>query len=369
MNNSYALILTLLLLTCSLQAGTTMFATKRVKGMAEYLSLNQLDTLKPGICENYYYKGHPLIIRVNDWGEIEHVGLKLFSMSMRKVYPSPVYDFLERYLLEKNASPSDTEEGVKMQWDKVHFSIGSPSTALQLDSTAEFVDNHVDLKVYRVAWVVNDKVVLQMSFDMDYQLMSGCTEIELERSFMKSLGRFESTQYISQRKVSFTKQGDEFIRKGDFFITPLVRNELYYTRKKGNWELVMSAKRPSQSVANIMLSANVDDSIKLHLIMDQYGYKKDTLMTTYRQFIQLCLKEGCTPYYGMKEKSNDTYYGTVFLVNRQGGYLHLLSAAIPVDIIDAPQKVTIEGKLYTYIPLFNVSDKILNPQNYKSINN
>ena len=361
------LILILLLLTCSLQAGTTIFATKRLKGMAEYLSLNKLDTLKAGICENYSYKGHPLAVRINKWGEIEHIGLKLFGNAIREVYPSPVYDFLERYLLERNASPSDTEEGTKMLWDKVHFTVGYPSTALLIDSTAEFVDNHVDLKVYHVAWAINGKVVLQISFDMDYQLLTGCTEIELEKSFIRSLNRFEPKSYVSQRKVSFPKQGKEFIRKGDFFITPLVRNDQYYTRHQNKWKLVMSANRPTQSISNLMLDANVTDSIKLKVIIDQYGYKKDTLISTYRQFIQLCLNEGCTPYYGLKEKINESYSGTVFLVNRQGGYLHLLSVTIPVNVINNPIESVVEGKLYTYIPLFNVSDKILNPQMYKQI--
>lgn len=358
----------LLILVCTMQASTAAFVSKRLKGMAEYLSLQNLDTLKAGVCETYSYKGHPLIIRVNKAGEIEHIGLKLFAQNLRSTYPSPVYDFLERYLLERNASPLDTEEGTKMQWDKVHFSIGSPAAALSLDSTATFFDNHVDLKVYRVAWMVNDKIVLQMSFDMDYQLMSGCTEIELEKNFMRSLSHFKADRFVSKRPVNFPDKGDEFIRKGDFFISPLIRNDCFYTKKSGEWKLVNSKKRASQSIANLMLDANVNDTIKLDLIMDQYGYKKDTLLISYRQFIQLCVNEGCVPYYGLKEKIEDSYSSTIFLVNRQGGYLHMLSATIPLILLEKPDSSIIRGKLYSYIPLFNVSDKILNPQNYKPVN-
>lgn len=360
--------MTLLILACTMQAGTGTYISKRLKGMAEYLSLQNLDTLKSGICETYRYKGHPLTIRVNKIGEIEHIGLKLFAQNLRSTYPSPVYDFLERYLLERNASPLDTEEGTKMQWDKVHFSVGSAATALSLDSTAGFFDNHVDLKVYRVAWMVNDKIVLQMSFDMDYQLMSGCTEIELEENFMRSLSLFEAGLYVSKRPVNFPDEGNEFVRKGDFFISPLIRNDCFYTKKSGEWKLVNSKERASQSIANLMLDANVNDTIMLDLIMDQYGYKKDTLSTSYRKFIQLCVNEGCIPYYGLKEKADDIYSSTIFLVNRQGGYLHMLSVKIPQTILEKPDSSIIRGKFYSYIPLFNVSDKILNPQNYKSVN-
>ncbi len=363
----YSSVIALLLLACTLQASTASFTTKRLKGMAEYLSLNGLDTLKSGSYETYSYKGHPLVIRVNKWGEIEHIGLKLFSSELRELFPSPAYDFLERYLLERNASPTDTEEGTKMQWDKVYFSVGSPATALKIDTTADYSDNYYELKVYRVAWSINGETILQMTFDMDYQLMSGCTEIELETNFMRTLSRFETSEIYRQRNFRFPEKEKEFIKKGDFFISPFIRNDQYYTKKKGEWELVRSTKRPTHSVANIMLDANPNDSIHLKVIMDQYGYKKDTLMSTYRQFIQLCIKEGCIPYYGIKEKGDDAYSSTVFLVNRQGGYLHMLSAIIPISVIDKPEETTIVGKLYAYIPLFNVSDKILNPQNYQSI--
>lgn len=363
----YKFAIALLVLACSMQANTASFTTKRLKGMAEYLSLNGLDTLRTGSYETYSYKGRPLVIRVNKWGEVEHIGLKLFSSGLRELYPSPAYDFLERYLLERNASPTDREEGTKMQWDRVYFSVGSPATALRIDSTAEYNANYYELKVYRVAWSVNGKTVLRMTFDMDYQLMSGCTEIELETNFMRSLSRFETSKINRQQNIRFPEKDTEFIRKGDYFISSFIRDDQYYTKKEGEWELVRSTKRPMHSVANIMLDTNSNDSIHLKVIMDQYGYKKDTLMSTYRQFIQLCAKEGCIPYYGLKDKGNDTYSSTVFLVNRQGGYLHMLNAIIPLSVIDKPEETIIEGRLYTYIPLFNLSAKMLNFQDYQSI--
>lgn len=202
----YKFAIALLVLACSMQANTASFTTKRLKGMAEYLSLNGLDTLRTGSYETYSYKGRPLVIRVNKWGEVEHIGLKLFSSGLRELYPSPAYDFLERYLLERNASPTDREEGTKMQWDRVYFSVGSPATALRIDSTAEYNANYYELKVYRVAWSVNGKTVLRMTFDMDYQLMSGCTEIELETNFMRSLSDSKPAKSIDNRTSDFQKR-------------------------------------------------------------------------------------------------------------------------------------------------------------------
>lgn len=356
----------LLLLTCTLQAGAVTFATKRLAGMATYLNLQQLDTLKMGTCEQYSYQGRTLVVRVNNWGEVEHIGLKLFPYAYRSLSPSPVYDFLERYLLELNASPRNTESGAKLAWDKVHFSVGNAATALQIDSTAAFIDNHIDLKVYQVSWLVNNQVKLQLSFDMDYQLLTGCTEIELEQNFMRNLQRF--TTHPMESNASLPDEGDEYIQQRGFFITPKVCANRYYSRIGDQWQLTATAKRPTQSIANIMLNEQGNEHVKLNLVIDQYGYKLDSLETSYLAFLQMCIDEGCQAYFGMKNKETDAYTGTVFLVNRKAGYLHLLSVRVPQLLLTAPDQTTIAGRLFAYIPLFNVSNRILNPQDYQPIN-
>ncbi|MBQ7471802.1 MAG: hypothetical protein IJS97_05175 [Prevotella sp.] len=354
-----------LLLTCQMQAGTATFATQRLQGMASYLKLSQLDTLQTGVCEAYRYQGRTLVVRVNEWGEVEHIGLKLFPSALRVIYPSPIYDFLERYLLERNASPRETETGTKMGWDKVHFGVGTAATALSLDSTAEFSENHVDLKVYRVEWAVNGQVKLQFSFDMDYQLMSGCTEIELEKRFLHILSR-QKTLAVIPSALEFPHDANEYVYKGGTFISSKVRGDRYYTKQDGQWHLVSSMNRPTQSIANVLLDANSDPRIGLTVVSDQYGYNTDSLHTTYRQFLQQCINEGCEPYYGMKTKETGSYTGTVFLVNRKGGYLHMLSVRVPTTVVTAPELSIVFGRLYTYIPLFNVSTRILNPNDYQT---
>lgn len=356
------------LVTTNIYSSSTTFATKRLKTICGRLCLNQIDTLLVGCNEQYHFHQHPLVIRKNKKGEIEHIGLKLFGNDIRDKFPSPLYDFLERYLLERNLYPIGSEEEMRMSWDHVQFLIGNAEKALLVDTNYIFSESHEDLKKYNVAWSFEDKTLLQMSFDMDYQLMSGCSEIELEEIFMRCLSHFEAERFVFKQQVNFPDTGEEFIQKGDFFISPLICNDRFYTKKDGDWKLVKSKERASQSIANLMLDANVNDTVKLVLIMDQYGYKKDTLSTSYRQFIQLCLKEGCVPYYGLKDKADDIYNSTIFLVNRQGGYFHMLSVMIPQTILEKPDSSIIRGKLYVYIPLFNVSDKIVNPQNYKFVN-
>lgn len=354
----------LFLLSCAVQAGTMAFATKRLQGMATYLHLEMLDTLPVGVCETYKYRGHPLVVRKNKWGEIEHIGLKLFTQTLRETYPLPIYDFLERYLLERNACSLDTEEGFRMQHDHVNFHVGREDAALQLDSTVNFTENHVDLRVYQVTWEKNGKVVLRMSFEMNWQLMSGCDEIELENRFFHLLPLCETNDYVTHRKVIFPEASDYFVRNGDFFVAPSINNNLYYVREDSLWSLVRDVNRPVVSASNMMLNANIEEDLQLYLIMDKYGYKRDTIQVSYRKFIQMCIKEGCVPYFGFKQKTEEAYTGTLFLVNRTGGYLHLLSVVIPHKVIESPKTATINGVLYAYISLYNLSDKMINPAKY-----
>ena len=173
-------IILLVIATCSFSMGATTFDTQRLERLAGYLNLQQLDTLSIGVTNTYIYKQHPLTIRKNLWGEIEHIGLLLFPQAYRNLKPLPVYDFLERYLLARLATPVGTEDAFRLQWSRVHFNVGSPATALKIDTTANFSPEYIDLHVYRIAWEINGKTMLELSFTMDFQLLMGCDAVELE---------------------------------------------------------------------------------------------------------------------------------------------------------------------------------------------
>ena len=67
---------------------------------------------------------HEVYRRVNSYGEVEHIGLKLFSSELRGMKPSPTYDFLERQLLELNIYSGEEKNRLAMQYSFT-FTIGS----------------------------------------------------------------------------------------------------------------------------------------------------------------------------------------------------------------------------------------------------
>ena len=262
----------------------TSFDTQRLERLAGYLNLQRLDTLPVGVSHTYYYKQHPLTIRKNQWGEIEHIGLQLFPQSFRQQMPLPIYDFLERYLLARMATPANTEDATRMQWDKVHFTIGNTTTALKLDTTAVFSNEYVDLHVYRVSWSVNGSKMLELSFTMNVQMLMGCDAVELEDRFIRHLGRYQ-TRPISELVFNgFPQDGTEYTKTDSYYMSPMVRNDIYFTRKtkKNGWQLVDDTARPTKTINNWMVAPDSKNELPLQMTIDKYGYLLDTLQTTYR---------------------------------------------------------------------------------------
>jgi len=347
----------------------TSFDTQRLERLAGYLHLEQLDTLPIGISNTYSYRQRPLTIRKNQWGEIEHIGLLLFPDIYRKQQPLPIYDFLERYLLSRLATPANTEDAFRIQWLPVHINVGTTTTALQIDTLTEFKNEYVDLRAYRASWSKDGKKILELSFSMNYQLLTGCDAPELENRFLRHLKRYQLQPSYATTDKQLPQKGTYHVWKNSYYMSPMVRNDIFYMRasEKEAWQLVDDAKQPTKTICNWMVAPDSDNQLPLQLTIDKYGYKVDSVQTTYRAWQQICLSEGCQPYYGLKTKREDVYECSVFMVNRKGGYVHLLSINIPEAALHNRKEVKCFARMYAYIPLYNVDAQLLHNTEYEPI--
>lgn len=361
----------LLILLClswmTTQAQT--FANEYLKELGTCIGLQQFEGLKPGVYTHLRYRQRPLSVRVNQWNEIEHIGLLLFPQGIRAARPMPVYDFLERYLLSRNAFPANSEYGTKLAWENVHFATGSYQTALSLDTTCMFSESHVDLKVYKVAWKKSGKKVLEMSFLMDWQLLVGCNAIELEASLFKNLQR-TVRRGKTDTPLSLPVDGTEYKQEGKSFIMPLINNNLYFSRPNTDapWTLTSSPQKPARSITNILLSEAATTPLKVHITLNRYGLRTYSCTIDYRIFLQYCQDEGCIAYCGIKEKTETEYRCTVLMVNQLGGYAHLLSIDVPVSVLEKDSDAISQARIHSYIPLHNVTAQMAESNEYEPVN-
>lgn len=368
MNLGSKILAILIALAINTEARARDFATKGLENLATYVELCGLDSLQPGTHNIYTYNKRKLTVRINKWREVEHIGLLLFSEELRKQHPLPIYDFLERYLLALNVLPENSDERFMMAWDKVHFSHGDARTALKLDTATNFSESHVGLRVYKVSWTDGDKKLLEMFFQMDYQLLTGCNALELENMLFRKLRRGLGNGSVLPQ-VNVSAGGTEYTRHGKLFISPMVRSDLFYTRTSldAPWTLVSDTARMTKSISNIMIAPESSHGMKVRIKLDKYGLRTDSATVDYRVWRQLCIEEGCVPYFGLKTKQGDVYRCSIFMVNETGGYLHLLSIDVPEGAVKWPERKLALARLYCYVPLHNVSDKVLNPTEFEPV--
>lgn len=296
-----------------------------------------------------------VVRRVDSSGEVQHIGLPLFSNEVRQSFPSPTYDFLERHLLELNIY--NNNEMLRLAYsNSVTFTTGDYRVALTLDTLCSFSNEVVDYYRYRSTWSRGEDVLLQMVYDMNWQMMSGCSIGELEEGFVRRLSHHSFTPLPPL-------QGN-----GKSIITPVINNRLFFDEKDGVGErhYLFTPKQLSRSVCNLMLADDLGlDDIDIKLTIDRYNYKTDTLTLPLSLLLNYCRssQEGCMPYFGLKSSNIELTKGVLMLSHKDKGYMHIISVEVPTSVI-ANKRGTIEGKAILYIPLHNVKKEYLNLSEY-----
>lgn len=356
------LLVTSLLLFCTVAAHGAVFATERLWLLAQCMQLHNLDTLQvASSSEAYSFRLHPLIIRTNAEGQVDHIGILLFNKEMRTIYHPQVCDFLERDLLERLLPNLNDSLRHFQRNEHVVFHKGTPQTALTLDDTDEFSLEQFEMKSYRAIWRKDSQIRLSISFDMDCQLLLGCNAIQLEEQFMRRLRNYQNDITSASTKISANINADTYVTDLDTFLVSQMRNELFYERDdNGHWNLATDKSAPTKLLGNMMLGTAFGEDLQLSLTFSKYGNQTEKLMLPYNRLIQFCIHDGCQPYFGIKSKDADGYHGTLLMVNKSLGYTHIMSVTVPHSVITKGGKGTVIGTLYVYTPLHNVANHYFN---------
>ena len=331
-------------------AAQTTFSTVRLKQMAEKLNLAQLDTLKPSVLtDSYTFKGNKLHVATNKQGAICHIGYAMVNPALRNAEQLPLLNFVERYLLELDL-PSDFSRGVRLNRDKVEYKAAANVVPSSIGYNDGFAYQVIELKSYRVTWERDGKPLLTLAFPMDAQLLLGCNAIELERNLVKNLSLTPNV------KTKLSEISEEALKgRSDSYLDPLITNKIYANKKGGKYELVYNNSNIHQSVCKFALTGYSPSVIPLNLTVDLYGYNKKELQLTYPQLIRFLKEEGCSIYFGIKTRSETMVEGTLFAVQKNLGYCHVVKLDIPTSIFNAQPIGKVSARIYAYIPQHNVS--------------
>lgn len=342
------------------------FATKRLAAISSAVGLQLPDSIAAGT-ENdstWTYAGRRLRVCANAFGDISHVGYRLFDPLVLKTHKQKeLLFFLERYALELDLRLDKRDAASRMEVDKVVCT--TKNIRLLSKVTPQCPPSFEELKetvgrMHRVTWTVEQKR-LSLSFPADYQLIAGANDIELEDMFERNLKRIvpitgeDAIQSWSDAKTSHAD--GYLIVQGGEYLNPAIRGDLYLTEKNGQRRLIVDSRKPVISVTNILLTGLSDHEIPLRLTVNRYGGKHTVADVTIQQFIGLCQMEGCKLYVGVKTHSEKEITATLFALNADMAYNHMMAVNVPLDMLLEKSNAVIQGTVYTYIPLQNVTEK------------
>lgn len=337
----------------------------RLSKMAKAAGLALPDTMEANANNDtaYAFKGKPLRIRTNDLGDISHIGYKLFNNQLMEAYgPSPVFDFMERYLLELDLPQDDKTLQQRMEVDNVVISEGNAGMLRLVDENTPFSIEAMKRRAYRVTWTVKGQP-LTLGFQADCQLMQGCDVVEKEANLVRDMPRCTAVKagdiLATWKDAKASVAGDVKMLDDGRYLSNLISRKLFMRSIHGKDELLCTRKSVAASASNIMLTGLAAKAIPMTLAVDRYGYNTDTIMVTLQQFVAFCHREGCKAYMGVKSISDKELQGTLFILNEALAYNHVLSFAFPLGLLQGRDE-PIAAKVYAYIPLQNVTEKYFN---------
>ena len=316
------------------------FRTTELRRLATVLTLdvNQLP-------EGYSHpKVHGYNLTVHqDQQTIDHIGLYLFSDQLRASAQSPIFDFLERYFLQLKYPPIVKTSANMIRDDNFRFIQGSMTTIDGLRLTDDFSyinDNHR----YTATWQRDGRIMLSVSFPVEYELISGENKIEAEENLLADIQK----TIVGQRK--------DDARRNDTYINKSFSNRLYYQQG----QLILDSKHPAESLANLMLTMNAPGDYTIQMTQVSYGFKKKVFQVPLHQWIAFCQNNGCQLYFGIDDiKANGEISAVVIAVNETENYNHVLTLTLSSKAMDARQGL-IEARLFPYVPTHNVLNMFAN---------
>ena len=339
-NFIYRLLTAVLLIACGTAANADTYVSKR---------LQQIDNELKRNTKNYNIKR-----RTNRYGEVEHIGLALFPSDM-PAEMRPSCDFLERYLLEMNLM-AGTERAIILAQQPVYYNVGTPRTALTIDSTCVFNIEEIEYHKCRAGWSRGNKKLLEMVYDLDWRMMSGCETRELEQNLVRNLKRHTPTPTTP------------LPQKGSYIISPAFNNDVYLDDTTSTRHYVVTPNQMSRSVANIMLADDLDADTEIDMEFNRYDDSPTHIKTRWQNALNYFRSEElCTPFFAIKKRRGDTIEGVLLLANRKAGYMHMLTVTVDRNVVGNHGKGTIKGRLIAYIPMHNVKQEYLNLTEYETI--
>jgi len=347
-------------LAVAIQCNAATYSSQRLRIIAERVKLAVPAVLPAdtSFVVSTKFNGRSLRVNTNVYGEISHVGYRIFNEDILKANKDAlVLYFVERYLLELDLCLDHRTAAQRMDIDRVALTKGNFQLLKMISVNTPFSVKELSRRMYEIDWLVNHRHVA-LNIPADCQLFFGENAIGLEKKFIRDIKRTTTSIPDIEPVNAKTSRSDAniLVVEGGKYLSEAIRGDLYFMQIHGKKELICNNSMVTRSIGNIMLTGIFRSIIPLKLKVDRYGYKADTMTVSVQQFINYCKQEHCKLYFGIKGIKNDILSGTLFALNEKMAYNHVLSVEFPIAILK-DKSCVVTATLYCYIPLQNVTEK------------
>lgn len=312
--------------------------------------------------------GKQVEMKKDIFGRVGFIGLHLFNEKIRKSYASPVYDFMERYLLELLLL-SEEERRVKLHEDKVEVHLNGMAYEKGMRRLTDFIffvggespfSMQADSAGYRAGWQVSVGPVA-LVFPKQYELIFGSDKAEMEKGLMEELARVEAKRTVwdtlSVKDLLPTVRKGYYVRRGTSYLIQELQTDTYYKQlDTGHCVLLFEKELPGESLANLFQEGFYGDRrVTMKIKHHCYGNRVTEFQVDVQNWVEYCRAQKCWIYFGPETLNDTEISGTVVVTNPDLGYNHILYFRCATDIFDR-KRPSMDVDLYTYVPTHNIKD-------------
>ena len=161
------------------------YRTQRLEQLAKAIHLSLPTPLETDVRMDSVttHLGKPIRVCTNRFGEVSHIGYCLFAPELAAHYENePLFQFVERYLLELDLRIDGKSPDVRMDVDQVVLTRGSLSLLRTLTPQANFSFDLEEIRrrFFRLTWQMESGGEVSMVIPADCQLIIGATSPEME---------------------------------------------------------------------------------------------------------------------------------------------------------------------------------------------
>lgn len=313
----------------------------------------------------FQFNGKPLDVRIES-NAVSHIGLSLFTPAQRYAIGNQVLcDFIERLAFSEIVFPPEESAHYRLiNGININYGHLSDFSDVVADTTLTFSINLEEKRDYHLRWSNSEDPVVDISFPASFRMLTGIKPEEAHlRLREKILSTSPAPRSSSRPDIGMLIPCDSLlgsykVLKGGNHILSSISDNLYYDLTDSVASLLFGPSYPVESIANLLVSAEMQKEITAKLRMTRYGEPYDEFEVPLNSLLNCMLDEGCHPYFALKKLDSESGGMTALfeMVNDNLGYEHLMSIMIPDNNILHDLPGTIEIRLVPYIPLHDILD-------------